>query len=388
MAENDKSIVKSQYPLTRFDPKVRRELVVRGLIALSEERDAGYYFFKGEEHRIRGELDKAISCYGEALKIDDEHEDSLFYRGWCIFNKPGVENYSKAIADFSKVIELNPRHASAYYYRANSYYYYGIFHGFRSIDPFFYDKAVSDFTKAIELNRRTFHTEDCYYYRGLAYFVKGEYDSAISDYSKAIELNPRYVRAYTSRASACHSKGDYGKAISDYTKAIKIAPQYNEAYYNRGKAYSAKGEFDHAISDYSKAIDMNPGDAMANLCREHAYCHRGVAYNSKGEHDKAISDFSKVIQIDPSAAKAYCHRGYTYGLHKREQDKAISDFSKAIEINPKYVSAYFNRACSYYIKKNYVKAWEDVHKAQDMGHRINSWFLKALREVSREGRTL
>jgi tetratricopeptide (TPR) repeat protein len=56
-----------------------------------------------------------------------------------------------------------------------------------------YDKAISDYTKAIELNPK--HA-DTYYSRGLAYNKMGQYDKAISDYTKAIELNPKHAGAH------------------------------------------------------------------------------------------------------------------------------------------------------------------------------------------------
>jgi hypothetical protein len=43
MPEQKKSIVKSSYPLTRFDPKARKELVVRGLNALQEDNRQNDY---------------------------------------------------------------------------------------------------------------------------------------------------------------------------------------------------------------------------------------------------------------------------------------------------------------------------------------------------------
>ncbi len=91
MSEHDKSLVSSQISLARFNPRSRRELAVRGLLALSEARDANFYFFKGEEHRILGEkrliraaFAVASSYYEKALEIDPEHKDSLFAQGWCI----------------------------------------------------------------------------------------------------------------------------------------------------------------------------------------------------------------------------------------------------------------------------------------------------------------
>ena len=52
------------------------------------------------------------------------------------------------------------------------------------------DKAITDFSKAIELNPKD---ADAIYNRGNAYRIKGQFDKAISDYNKAVELNPRFA---------------------------------------------------------------------------------------------------------------------------------------------------------------------------------------------------
>ncbi len=61
------------------------------------------------------------------------------------------------------------------------------------------DKAIADFTKAIEKNPRF---AEAYYFRGLVYYDKGQYDKAISDFTKAIEINARGAEAYSKRGIA------------------------------------------------------------------------------------------------------------------------------------------------------------------------------------------
>jgi len=77
----------------------------------------------------------------------------------------------------------------------------------------------------------------------------------------------------------------------------------------------------------------------------------------------------------------YYNRGIDH-LKKGEYDQAISCFDKALEINPRHADAYNNRTIAYYTKGEYHKAWEDVHKAQCLGHQIHPEFLKKLREDS------
>jgi tetratricopeptide (TPR) repeat protein len=82
-----------------------------------------------------------------------------------------------------------------------------------------YDRAITNFNKAIELNPRY---ADAYYNRGVAYGEKGDWDKAIPDYSKAIEINPKDAEAYDNRGLAYYRKGDYDKACSDWNRACEL----------------------------------------------------------------------------------------------------------------------------------------------------------------------
>ena len=92
-----------------------------------------------------------------------------------------------------------------------------------------YDKAIADYTKAIEIDSKY---AGVYYDRGDVWYDKGDYDKAIADYTKAIEINPKFIASYKHRGDAWRKKGDYDKAIANYTKAIEIDPnpKYAAAY--------------------------------------------------------------------------------------------------------------------------------------------------------------
>ena len=114
-------------------------------------------------------------------------------------------------------------------------------------------KAIAEYTKAIELDPKG---ADAYYNRGIAYGKLKQYDKAITDYTKAIELDPKGADAYCNRGITYEKLKQYEKAITDYTKAIKYDPK--SAYYNsRGNAYRELKQFDKAIADCNKAIEFD-----------------------------------------------------------------------------------------------------------------------------------
>jgi tetratricopeptide (TPR) repeat protein len=156
------------------------------------------------------------------------------------------KNYDEAIRLYSKAIEsgeLSREQLSL------AYVLRGIAWGTKGDT----DKAMVDFNKAIEIDPKNARA---YYYRGYAWRTKGDNDKAIADFTKVIEIDPKYTAAYYYRGYAWQTKGDNDKAIADYTKAIEINPKDTHAYINRGWAWDAKGDHDKAQADWDKTGEL------------------------------------------------------------------------------------------------------------------------------------
>ena len=91
----------------------------------------------GSKYSEKGQLDKAIAKYNEAIELDPKYADAYFNRGNAYFNKV---RYDLAISDFTKAVKINPKYAFAYNNRRITWYNKGN-----------YDRACSDFQKACAL---------------------------------------------------------------------------------------------------------------------------------------------------------------------------------------------------------------------------------------------
>jgi len=173
------------------------------------------------------------------------------------------------MALWNDTIQKSPHKARPYYNRGDIYQNQGNF-----------SQALSDYTKAIDIDP-TF--VQAYNNRGLIYDNQGDFSGAISDYNKAIEIDPQHVLTYNDRGNLYGKQGLLTLAIFDYNKAIEIDPQYAQAYNNRGATYRAQGNFVQAVSDFTKAIEIDPHFAQA-------YDNRAEAYFQLKEDDKAWAD--------------------------------------------------------------------------------------------------
>ena len=187
-----------------------------------------------------------------------------------------------------------------------------------------YSAAISDYDKLIQLKP---DYTDVYYNRGLAKYYLGQYLAAISDYDAAIKLEPDDAHVYSNRGAAKADLGQYSAAVSDYDKAIQLKPDTVNAYINRGVAKGKLGQHFATISDYDKAIQLEPN--VAN-----AYNNRGLAKYYLGQYLAAISDYDKAIQLKPDYANAYLSRGVAKALLNRNSE-AKHDLKTALRLAEK-----------------------------------------------------
>jgi len=81
-----------------------------------------------------------------------------------------------ALAEFDQVVELYPNYADAYRYR-----------GAVKISLQDWTGALVDFSRCIELEPQ--HAYACYYYRGVEKEYQGDFEGALADYAKEIEFS-------------------------------------------------------------------------------------------------------------------------------------------------------------------------------------------------------
>ena len=273
--------------------------------------------------------------------------------------------YDEAIADFNKVIELNPENTHAYYNRGLAKFRLGDIEsekGNTEKARQLYEAGIADSTQAI---KRTPEDANAYHNRAGGKFrlaqletaipkVQQYYQDAIDDWTQVITLNPELSDPYSNRGAAKallgESKADqgdiaevqalYASAIQDCTHAIQLNPENPDPYINRGYAQFRLGKtqadqgdtagaealYITAIRDCTQAIQLNPE-------KDAAYSNRGVAKAALGNPEGAIEDLDAAIRLNPKEAEYFHERGLAKeALGQTEAAKA--DFQKAKKLDP------------------------------------------------------
>ena len=186
--------------------------------AKQNAEDARECALRGYEWAQKGELDKAIAAYNQALANNPRLANAYVNRG-IAWGKKG--EYDKAIADCNEVIRLNPKDAKAFSFRATMWH------------------------------------------------AKGDYERAITDYSEALRLDPKNAVTLNNLAAlyaTCPNKKyrDGAKAVENATKAYQLDGGKNWSLLDTlAAAYAECGDFEKAKQWQAKAIEMTKTDKSA-----------------------------------------------------------------------------------------------------------------------------
>jgi tetratricopeptide (TPR) repeat protein len=184
-----------------------------------------------------------------------------------------------AIADYTRVLELDPENTQAYYYRSQQLHSLG--HQAEAIEDL--EEAIHwarvhslgllrDFSGALSdtlATLKTDHSQSNLHTNSTS--QKCSIETTIDNCSQLIETNPEDANAYFRRAQSRALKGDLQGAIADYTETLRFNPHYAEAHYRRALSHSALGNKAAATYDFQRAILYTPVEIDAEI--EYSYTH-------------------------------------------------------------------------------------------------------------------
>jgi tetratricopeptide (TPR) repeat protein len=115
----------------------------------------------------------------------------------------------------------------------------------------------------------------------------------VGEYAKALALDPNLLLALEGRANALFNLKQFQKAIADYDRILSLDPQDGSTYHDRGLAKMQLGRDYDAISDLNSAIKMQPRELM----KYHRYESRADAYMKTRQWNLAIRDLTTAISL-------------------------------------------------------------------------------------------
>jgi len=364
-------------------------------IALND-KNAVFYFDRGEILYRYGKTEDAQKDLDVALKLNPKYEAAFYIRG---LNYVAAKNNSSAGADFIEAEKLGfepvqqqkvDSISNAYFLAAEDLRQK---HDFTNADTAYdnalkirkcnalalHGKAEIRFTRAVEFgkkdigaksqylesidfNRRAIacnnDLSDAHFKMGLAYNRITNYDKAIKSYDEAIRSDKNNYGAYLEQGNTYQIQQKYAKAVEDFGQAINILKANLEAAKNGSK------------SDLAKEITLNLSTAQE--------LYGEALYNSK-DYDNALIALDQSLNYNEFNSEALYYRGLVR-VQQGDFSKAYKDYYAAIKITPKYKYFYANGDASL-TNKNYEQAisnYNDAITADTLSTVRNRFYLLGL----------
>lgn len=252
------------------DPKVRHERQVIG------------HYKEAMESRHQDKPEQTIILAKRLIKEQPDSNAPWFILGDAYFE---TGKFEEALAAFNTSLSMRPEDPYVLNYRGTTYAQLEMI-----------DKAIADYSRVIEIRKKTTSKQwdaivgryagrflapsmnELYALRGELYLKQGAREKALSDCTEAIRLNPSDDKARFVRATVYQHLKQSDKALIDLDDLIKLNPKDEKALQYKAEVLLGSGKPKEAIIAITRAIALDDRDWHSFEIRAH--CHK-MARNGK-----------------------------------------------------------------------------------------------------------
>jgi len=275
-----------------------------------------------EARRCLFQIERGEELPEESKKVPEVREEirEYYIQGKKYYHQ---QQYQQAIAEFQKVLELNPNYTKAlgYIERAKKRIKETKERELKAKEAELKARQEAEERARKEAQAKKQKQAREHYLRGESLYRQKSYEQAIAEFQKVLELNPNYTKAlgYIERAKKriketkerelkakeaelkARQEAEVEKK-ADQTSQLEAARRLKERklayHYNLGLSYDRSGQYKKAVSEYKKALEVAPDDADThyNLAIIYDDCLK--------DKKKAIEHYRRYLQLRPDAKDA------------------------------------------------------------------------------------
>jgi len=204
--------------------------------------------------------------------------ESFLGRGgyYAINTKANAEyssgDYQAAIADYGRMIAMNPNKVDGYYLRGMAYYKCRMFSNGAADDTqvlhlldtpegvaelgFGHDSPQQKQANVV------IERSDALVCRGLCYQAQGQNTRAVVDFTSALQVDPHVHNGHGARANSYKSLQQYSLALADCNIDVAEHPRSGRPYLLRGEVLDKLGRNSQSAADFRKCIALNPQESQ------------------------------------------------------------------------------------------------------------------------------
>jgi tetratricopeptide (TPR) repeat protein len=264
-----------------------------------------------------GNFGQAAQLYGEILKLNPQHADSLHLLGMVASQ---ARRTDLAIDLILKAIAINGR-VAAYHSNLGS-----ILQAQGRLT-----EAGASYAQALALDP---NLAEIHLNLGLLLQTQGKLNEAVAEYEAAVALNPALAEAHSNLGNGLQAQGHLDAAIAHYEQALKLKPAFVEAWYNLGNALLAQEKLEEAAASYERSLALNPRLAEA-------HCNLGNVLKGQEKPDEAVAHYERALQLKPGYAEAHYNLANVLSVQGKTHE-AVAQYELALHFDPQCAKAHNN----------------------------------------------
>lgn len=241
-----------------------------------EQKNFDLLKYDGVKAMKIGQLDYAVRCFQEALKLTDDLEVHD-YLSQVLVRQGALD---EALSEVQLLADAEPGNLSVLLRKAQIAY---------MMED--YETMGDACQQALEIAP---DSAQVHFFYAQAYIGKGNGVGAIAMLTKAVTLQEDYGEAYLLRGQTLLKMGDTKGAAADAAWLLENIGNHEDVLLFNARVAVAHQQTEEALAFYNKVIDVNPFSIEA-------YYERGQLRLSQGDKSGADEDMRKLLELNPNA---------------------------------------------------------------------------------------
>ena len=256
-----------------------------------------------------------------------------------------VSSYRPTQKDVSAIISNEPSSPADYLRRGNVY-----------LATAKFDEAIADFTKVLSVDPKNVSALAD---RALGHFFKHDFDSADADIKAADAIDPNNAILLRCKGLEAQRLHHYPEAITFFSRSLVSEPKNAFTLVHLAELHTLQSEPQKALQYWDLIIELAPGNADM-------LAYRAVVEARLGKLDDARKDLVEAKTANPASVTVV---GAASAISQYDHDfKAqVVSYSKLITANPKLAEAYAARSAALFGLGDLQQALSDTDTALMLG---------------------
>lgn len=201
-------------------------------------------YLRAMEFYLSGQWDEAAQAFRELSVTYPQESFILLLQGNIAYSRGELD---RAVEFYEQAIASREDFGNAYYKMGVCYYRMGRL-----------KKALAAFQKVVDLGDQSHAMAS--YFVGLIHLFLGDDESASADFARFHQLSPESMIANFYLAQLKIKHKEFPEALELLQQLAEVTPHFAEVHYMLGTVHYGLHNNTEAIQCFQRALELNPGD--------------------------------------------------------------------------------------------------------------------------------